>query len=57
MIVILSTRGVTSWLKTAVLGCYANREISIFNVTDQRLDGIREVTAAHEMLHAQRMIV
>ena len=38
--------------KAAVLGCYANREISIFNVTDQRLDGIREVTAAHEMLHA-----
>ncbi len=38
--------------KTAVLGCYVNRQIYIFNITDQRLDGIREVTAAHEMLHA-----
>lgn len=37
---------------TAVLGCYANRQIYIFNVTDEQLDGIREVTAAHEMLHA-----
>jgi hypothetical protein len=37
---------------TAVLGCYANRQIYIFNVTDTQLDGIREVTAAHEMLHA-----
>lgn len=37
---------------TAVLGCYANRQIYIFNVTDAQLDGIREVTAAHEMLHA-----
>lgn len=37
---------------TAVLGCYNNRRIHIFNVSDQQLDGIREVTAAHEMLHA-----
>lgn len=36
---------------TAVLGCYSNRRIHIFNVTDQQLDGIRDVTAAHEMLH------
>lgn len=36
---------------TAVLGCYNNRRIHIFNVTDQQLDGIRDVTAAHEMLH------
>lgn len=37
---------------TAVLGCYDGRRIFIYNVTDARLDGIREVTAAHEMLHA-----
>ncbi|MFZ1458872.1 MAG: hypothetical protein WAT17_03250 [Candidatus Saccharimonadales bacterium] len=38
--------------KSAVLGCYASRQIYIFNITDARLYGIREVTAAHEMLHA-----
>ena len=37
---------------TAILGCYTGRYIYIYNVTDGRLDGIREVTAAHEMLHA-----
>ena len=37
---------------TAVLGCYTNRLIYIFNVTDIQLDGIKDVTAAHEMLHA-----
>ncbi len=36
----------------AILGCYNGRYIYLFNVTDSRLDGIREVTAAHEMLHA-----
>lgn len=35
----------------AVLGCYEG-DIHIYNVTDARLDGIKEVTAAHEMLHA-----
>jgi DNA repair exonuclease SbcCD ATPase subunit len=42
---------------TAVLGCYQSDRIYVYNVTDPRLDGIREVTAAHEMLHAvyQRM--
>lgn len=38
--------------RTAILGCYANRQIYIFNVENPQLDGIREVTAAHEMLHA-----
>lgn len=38
--------------KTAVIGCYANGNIFIYDVTDQRLNGIKEVTAAHEMLHA-----
>jgi len=37
---------------TAILGCYNGQDIYIYNVTDARLDGIREVTAAHEMLHA-----
>lgn len=37
-----------------VLGCYKQGEdtIHIYNVTDPELDGIKEVTAAHEMLHA-----
>lgn len=38
---------------TIVLGCYAQgRGIYIFRVNDPRLDGIEEVTAAHEFLHA-----
>lgn len=37
---------------TAILGCYTNRNIYVYNVTNAQLDGIREVTAAHEMLHA-----
>lgn len=37
---------------TAILGCYNGIQIFIYDVTDERLDGIREVTAAHEMLHA-----
>lgn len=38
--------------KTVVLGCYAAQKIYLYNVTDVRLDGVVEVTAAHEMLHA-----
>lgn len=36
------------------MGCYfpAQRKIYIYDVTDPRLDGSEEVTAAHEMLHA-----
>ena len=37
---------------TAVLGCYTNGHIYIYDVTDPQLDGIREVTAAHETMHA-----
>lgn len=42
---------------TSILGCYSNSKIYIYDVTNAKLDGIREVTAAHEMLHAayQRM--
>jgi len=35
-----------------ILGCYSARRIYIYDITDQRLDGIKTVTAAHEMLHA-----
>lgn len=37
-----------------ILGCYVHgeRRIYLFDVTDDRLDGIEEVVAAHEMLHA-----
>lgn len=38
--------------QTVVLGCYVAHRIYVFNVNDQSLDGIKEVTAAHEMLHA-----
>lgn len=37
---------------TAILGCYDGRQIYIYDVPNQKLDGIREVTSAHEMLHA-----
>ncbi|WP_231602207.1 hypothetical protein [Salinibacterium sp. NG253] len=37
-----------------VLGCYfpSSKSIFLYDVTDERLDGIEEVVAAHEMLHA-----
>jgi len=37
---------------TAILGCYANDRIYLYDITNQQLNGIKEVTAAHEMLHA-----
>lgn len=38
--------------KSIVLGCYVSRQgIYIYDVSDEQLSGIREVTAAHEMLH------
>lgn len=38
--------------QTAVLGCYTTGRIYVFDIENQKLDGIKEVTAAHEMLHA-----
>lgn len=40
--------------KTIVLGCYksADNGIYLYKVTDTRLQGVVQVTAAHEMLHA-----
>ncbi len=35
-----------------VLGCFSGGKIHLFKVTDERLAGIVEVTAAHELLHA-----
>lgn len=37
---------------TSILGCFIDYRIYIYDVTDPQLDGIREATAAHEMLHA-----
>ncbi|MDQ3065188.1 MAG: hypothetical protein M3Q36_02865 [bacterium] len=39
--------------QTIVLGCYISGDgIYLLDVDDERLDGIKEVTAAHELLHA-----
>ncbi len=40
--------------QTIVLGCYHPLQdgIFVYNVSDTRLAGVQEVTAAHEMLHA-----
>lgn len=35
-----------------LLGCYTNDEIRLFEVDDDRINDIVEVTAAHELLHA-----
>lgn len=39
--------------QTIVLGCYHSNQAGIFllSVTDPRLNGVEQVTAAHEMLH------
>src|SRR5262249_17898052 len=41
--------------KTVILGCYHPDQNGIFvlGVSDPRLDGVMQVTAAHEMLHAE----
>ena len=42
----------TTQEKALILGCYRAKQIFILQVDRQELDGIMEVTAAHEMLHA-----
>ncbi len=38
---------------TIILGCYISRQgIFLYDVTDERLVGVEQVTAAHELLHA-----
>ncbi len=48
------TKIAVAWKRNAILGCYnpSSRDIYIYNVTNSELDGVKEVTAAHEMLHA-----
>ncbi|MBQ3433039.1 hypothetical protein IJG22_01940 [Candidatus Saccharibacteria bacterium] len=36
----------------AVLGCYVGDSIYVYNIESAELDGIRELTTAHELLHA-----
>ena len=36
----------------AVLGCYRGDKIYVYNILNEELEGIRELTAAHELLHA-----
>ncbi len=44
----------TATEQTIVLGCYHSdqRGIYVYDVKDNRLEGVEQVTAAHEMLHA-----
>ena len=35
----------------AVLGCYVDENIYVYNIESAELDGIRELTTAHELLH------
>lgn len=37
---------------TSILGCYTKNKIFLYNIKNKELDGIHEVTAMHEMLHA-----
>ncbi len=37
--------------ETAVLGCYDGESIYVYNIDSEELDGIRELTTAHELLH------
>lgn len=39
-------------VENAVLGCYTVGRIYVYNIVDAELEGIRELTAAHELLHA-----
>lgn len=38
--------------RSAILGCYRSGKIYVYDIQDERLRGVEEVTAAHEMLHA-----
>jgi hypothetical protein len=39
-------------IEVNVLGCYTGREIFVFNIQNEELDGINTVTMVHEFLHA-----
>ena len=36
----------------AVLGCYTDKNIYVYDIDSAELDGIKELTTAHELLHA-----
>ncbi len=38
--------------QTVVLGCFSNNRIYVYDVSSVQLAGVKEVTMAHEMLHA-----
>ena len=38
--------------EVSTLGCYSGGKIHIYNITDPELNGIQELTAAHELMHA-----
>ena len=38
--------------EVAVLGCYTAGNIYVYDIADAKLNGIRELTTAHELLHA-----
>lgn len=38
--------------ESAILGCYTEEKIYVYDVIDEELPGVRELTAAHELLHA-----
>ena len=38
--------------ESAILGCYRDDRIFVYNIVDEELPGIRELTSAHELLHA-----
>ena len=38
--------------ETAVLGCYTQDTVYVYNITEEELAGIQELTTAHELLHA-----
>lgn len=44
---------VNDYENASVLGCYSDRKIYILKVDEPKLDGVEEVTAAHELLHAR----
>ncbi len=39
-------------IETAILGCYRDDRVYVYDITDEELIGIRELTSAHELLHA-----
>lgn len=39
--------------QTTILGCYSADRIHIYDVKDAKLEGVKDVTAAHELLHAE----